>query len=258
MKRHIVILAVAALTFTACGSSNDTPSGSNTSDAASQPSDTSGAASSKPGSGGTLRIGRTESFDGWVLDSAAAYATYQSHPAVFEPLTRFAADGAGVEPGLAESWAFDDATDTWTFVLRSDAAFSNGDPVTSADVVFSYGVWSAGFNFGGSFAQVASVQAVDDHAITFAMSAPDATLPALLSGSIAGVMPNDFAGMTEDEFYNAPIGAGPYMVKEWSSGGDITLAAEPALLRDRSPVLPDGRVRVGARRQRTGSSVRGG
>jgi hypothetical protein len=34
----------------------------------------------------TLNVVRAESFDGWVLDSAAAYATYQTHPAVLEGL----------------------------------------------------------------------------------------------------------------------------------------------------------------------------
>lgn len=178
---------------------------------------------SAPGSGGTLTVGRSESFDGWVLDSAAAYATYQTHPAVFEPLLRFAADGSNVEAGLAEEWAYDAATFTWTFTLRADAKFSNGQPVTSADVVFSYGIWSTGINFGGSFAQVKEVVPVDALTVKFVMNAPDAVLPSLLSGSIAGVLPADFAGMTEEEFYANPIGAGPYVVKEWASGGRIVL-----------------------------------
>jgi ABC-type transport system substrate-binding protein len=65
----------------------------------------------------TLHVYRSESFDGWVLDSAAAYASYQTHAAVMEPLLRFAADGIHVKPGLAESWTYDPATFTWTFVL---------------------------------------------------------------------------------------------------------------------------------------------
>jgi len=177
--------------------------------------------------GGTLTVGRVESFDGWNLDSAAAYATYQTHPAVLEPLLRFAADGQTVEAGLADVWTYDEATTTWTFTLRDGAAFSNGDPVTSADVVFSHGIWSTGFNFGGSFAQIAEVRAVDDRTIEFVMAAPDSILPALLSGSVAGVMPADFAGMTEEEYYADPIGAGPYAVAEWSSGGRIVLERNP-------------------------------
>ncbi|MFM2073474.1 MAG: hypothetical protein RLZZ623_3738 [Actinomycetota bacterium] len=194
-------------------------------------SDSNGAASPSnsgtPAKGGTLTIGRSESFDGWVMDSAAAYATYQTHAAVFEPLLRFSADGATVEPGLAEKWTYDDATYTWTFNLRANAKFSNGQPVTSADVVFSYGIWSAGINFGGSFAQIKQVVPVDDHTVAFVMNAPDAVLPSLLSGSVAGILPADFAGMTADAFYAKPIGAGPYMVKEWASGGRIVLDRNP-------------------------------
>lgn len=189
--------------------------------------------------GGTLTVGRTESFDGWVLDSAAAYATYQTHPAVFEPLLRFGPDGASVEPGLAEEWTYDEASMTWTFTLRDNARFSNGNAVTSADVVFSYGVWSTGFNFGGSFAQVAAVQAIDDRTVEFTMAAPDTVLPALLSGSIAGVMPADFAGMSEDEFYADPIGAGPYMVDEWSSGGRIVLVRNPHYYDETRPYFDE-------------------
>ena len=186
---------------------------------------TDGAASSS--AGGTLRDGRAESFDGWVLDSAAAYATYQTHAAVFEPLLRFAPDGTNVEPGLAETWVYDEAAMTWTFTLRSNAKFSDGSPVTSADVVFSYGLWSSGPNFGGSFGQVADVKAVDDRTIAFTMKAPDAVLPSLLSASIAGVLPADFGGRSEKDFYAKPIGAGPYRVTKWSSGGRIELERNP-------------------------------
>lgn len=191
------------------------------------------------GSNKTLTVARLESFDGWKLDSAAAYSTYQTHPAVFEPLLRFSSDGASVEPGLAEKWTYDEPTTSWTFNLRTNAAFSNGEPVTSADVVFSYGVWSAGINFGGSFSQIADVVAVDDHTVTFVMKAPDSVLPALLSGSVAGVLPKDYAGMTEDDFYADPIGAGPYTVKEWSTGGRIVLDRNPSYYASDRPYFDE-------------------
>ena len=38
--------------------------------------------------GGTLRVSRFESFDGWVMDEAAAYVSYNTHQAVMEPLVR--------------------------------------------------------------------------------------------------------------------------------------------------------------------------
>lgn len=217
MRARIIGAAlVALLSMTGCASS----------DSAGELG-TSSAGSTKPGAGGTLTVGRTESFDGWVLDSAAAYASYQTDAAVMEPLLRFAADGSSVEPGLAETWKYDETTFTWTFTLRANAKFSNGQPVTSKDVVFSYGVWSTGINFGGSYAQIKVVVAVDDRTVQFVMNAPDAVLPSLLSGSVSGVMPADFAGMAKDAYYANPIGAGPYAVKEWSSGGRVVLERNP-------------------------------
>ena len=41
-------------------------------------------------------------------------------------------------PGVAKSWDYDDKTLTWTFHLRPEAKWSNGDPVTAQDFVFSF------------------------------------------------------------------------------------------------------------------------
>lgn len=182
-----------------------------------------GTAAENNSKGGPLHVYRSESFDGWNLDSAAAYASYQTDAAVIEPLLRFASDGQGVEPGLAKSWKYDAPSRSWTFVLQPGARFSDGKPVTSKDVVFSYGVWSKGVNFGSSFSHIDHVVAVDDHTVKFVMKAPDSTLPALLSGSVAGVMPANFGGRTSKAYYASPIGAGPYVVEHWTSGGRIEL-----------------------------------
>jgi oligopeptide transport system substrate-binding protein len=55
---------------------------------------------------------------------------------LFEGLTRIDASGA-VAPGIAESWTRT-APNTWVFKLRHDAKWSNGDPVTAADFVYSW------------------------------------------------------------------------------------------------------------------------
>lgn len=42
------------------------------------------------------------------------------------------------EPGVAERWQHNEDYSTWTFYLREDAKWSNGDPVLASDFVFSY------------------------------------------------------------------------------------------------------------------------
>ncbi|MBT6449434.1 MAG: hypothetical protein HOK62_01765, partial [Verrucomicrobiales bacterium] len=49
------------------------------------------------------------------------------HPQTLEP-----------QPGVAESWAISKDRKTYTFTLRKNAKWSNGDPVTAQDFVYSY------------------------------------------------------------------------------------------------------------------------
>ena len=45
---------------------------------------------------------------------------------------------AEVVPGVAESWQVSDDGLKYTFKLRQDAKWSNGDPVKASDFVFAY------------------------------------------------------------------------------------------------------------------------
>lgn len=55
---------------------------------------------------------------------------------LFEGLTVTDA-GGGPIPGVAHDWSSDDDLRVWTFRLREEARWSNGDPVTAYDFVFS-------------------------------------------------------------------------------------------------------------------------
>ena len=57
--------------------------------------------------------------------------------AVFEGLTRLRASDNAAEPGVAERWEISDDGRTYTFHLRDNARWSNGDPVTAADCLYS-------------------------------------------------------------------------------------------------------------------------
>jgi oligopeptide transport system substrate-binding protein len=56
---------------------------------------------------------------------------------LYEGLTVYDVSG-NVTPGVAESWSVSDDGLTYTFKLREDAKWSNGDPVTADDFVFSF------------------------------------------------------------------------------------------------------------------------
>ena len=57
---------------------------------------------------------------------------------LYEGLVRNNNQTSAIEPAVAESWETSDDGLTWTFHLRDDARWSNGDPVTADDFVYRY------------------------------------------------------------------------------------------------------------------------
>src|SRR5437899_7485706 len=58
---------------------------------------------------------------------------YALHDAMVKPMP-----GKALAPSLAESWSASEDGLSYDFVLRKDAKFHNGDPVTAEDVKFSF------------------------------------------------------------------------------------------------------------------------
>ena len=56
---------------------------------------------------------------------------------LFLGLTNINNETGAIEPELAESWTVSDDGLTWTFNLRQDAVWSDGNPVTAQDVEYS-------------------------------------------------------------------------------------------------------------------------
>lgn len=81
---------------------------------------------------------RGNSADPETLDQHKTSTTYEAHILrdMYEGLVAYSADGK-IIPGVAESWTVSDDGLTYTFKFREDAKWSNGDPVTAGDFVFS-------------------------------------------------------------------------------------------------------------------------
>lgn len=74
------------------------------------------------------------------LDPQTITGLSESHiiGALFEGLVNYDPKDLHPVPGVAESWTMAPDGKQWTFRLRTSARWSNGDPVTSADFLFSY------------------------------------------------------------------------------------------------------------------------
>jgi len=57
---------------------------------------------------------------------------------LWEPLVRFKLPEMEIEPAVAESWQISEDGKTYTFQLRRQAKWSNGDPVVAGDFIFAW------------------------------------------------------------------------------------------------------------------------
>ena len=100
-------------------------------------SSASASASVAPKTGGTMRVAMvppTGALDPVVMYDAGAIATVQQ---VCEYLA-WAENDLSLRPVLAESWTPDAAAKTWTFKLRQNVTFNNGQAMTADDVVATF------------------------------------------------------------------------------------------------------------------------
>ncbi|WP_405962201.1 ABC transporter substrate-binding protein [Streptomyces sp. NBC_00723] len=216
-------LTAAALLLSGCGSSGS----------ASPEKSATGPAKR----GGSLAMSLGSAIDTWNPQKALATQSFRVFPQVYASLLRSTPDGKKVLPALASSYKTDPAAKTLTFALNPAAKFSDGKPVTSADVKFSEGLWSKGELYGSYFSSIKSVETPDPKTVVFHLSQADETLPAVLSTANAAVFPDNYGGKSEAAYWKKPVGAGPFMINKEAVGQSISLARNPHYYRSGLPYL---------------------
>jgi peptide/nickel transport system substrate-binding protein len=129
--------------------------------------------------------------------------------------------GGKTVPGLAKSGAASANGLKWTFHLRPGLRFSDGTPLTSADVKATIDRAKADKSNGyaGLFAPITSVTAPDAQTAVFNLSRKYPSLPTILAEPEFLIMPK--AGLAKGKaFFRAPISAGPYKLVSWGGGND--------------------------------------
>lgn len=136
----VMALALLCATFAACGDTSGTSSGAGTSSAASDSGDSSAAEEGETatgGSGGTLNMRNT--MEPTSLNTLLATYAYDFTPinAMIECLYRDDENDVP-QPAGAETVDISDDKLVYTFHLREDATWSNGDPVVATDYEFAW------------------------------------------------------------------------------------------------------------------------
>src|SRR3982074_1386837 len=118
-----------------------------------------------------------------ILEARPGNATYQA--AMYDSLVGFDLAKGGLGPGVAERWVLSEDGLSWTFHLRPDLKFHNGDPLTAHDVKFSLERQMAPNSLAAAAASMKrsfkSIEVVDDLTIRINTLGPQIGLPAALS-----------------------------------------------------------------------------
>lgn len=138
-----------------------------------------------------------------------------------------ARDGDGnLIPALAESYAYDDATMTYTFKLKENVKWHDGETFTADDVKFTIEAIKNpenGSENAPNYEEIASIDVLGDYEIAFTLSEPNF---AFLDYMTMSIMPQHLLegeDMWQSDFFKKPVGTGPYKLDSWDVGQAITM-----------------------------------
>ena len=186
-----------------------------------------------------LVIGHSEVTESYDLAHAFNPTSGIVHTATYDTLVTFPAeDASSIEPNLATEWSVSDDGLTYTFELRDDVTFSNGDPLTADDVVFSFTrLQNVQSNPSFLADAIDSVEADGDSTVTITLSEPRPSFLAELVNTAfsvandtevmeAGGTNADDAAETDtaqDTFDQTSAGTGPYILESWTPQEETVL-----------------------------------
>lgn len=200
-------------------------------------------------------------------------AGHTMHIKMYTPLFVWNADSTDMEPFIVESYESNDDFTVWTFKLREDVYFSDGEQLTAHDVKFTADFMTApdinvenfnhvneayaqieGFDArrNGEADELAGVQVIDDFTFQYTLSTPNPRVYGRMYGTYVfpehaiDFEPADY--QTTDWWYNPDkqVGSGPFVVGDYRRDEYIELVpneyyfkGKPKLDRLVSRYFPD-------------------
>jgi peptide/nickel transport system substrate-binding protein len=140
---------------------------------------------------------------------------------IYETLTKINADGS-TTPLLAERWTPSADLKSWTFKLRGDARFHNGEPFNAQVVKFSFERAVAKDSTNKDRATFNNIERIDTpDALTVVLTLKNGDPDLLFKlGQATAIMVEPKSAATNN---TQPTGTGPYRLDNWAKGSAVTL-----------------------------------
>lgn len=153
----------------------------------------------------------------------------------FDPCTGFGYTGSPIystlvkingddqlENDLATGYTVSNDALTWTFKIRDDVKFTNGDPLKASDVAFTFQTTKEKATYM-DLTMIESCKALDDTTVEFKLKKPCVTF--IYTVAQMGIVPenaySDQFGLEADQI----IGSGAYKMVQWDKGQQFILEA---------------------------------
>jgi ABC-type transport system substrate-binding protein len=132
----------------------------------------------------------------------------------------------------------------YTFTLRHGVRFQNGRELTADDVAYTINrvldpkTKSPGQSFflaiagaqdvaNGKAATASGIKALDKYTIRFTLVQPDVTFLNVMAMNFAYIVPKEVVAREGANFGHAPVGTGPFILKQWVSGQKLVFVRNP-------------------------------
>ena len=139
---------------------------------------------------------------------------------VFDTPLDFNNETQELEPNIVTEWSTEDAV-TYSFTLRDDVYFHNGEQLTADDVKFSYDRAPDTDSASTLGDLIKETRVIDDFHFEIELHSANVDLPYLLTLPTASIINRE--AVTENELEGTGIGSGPWMVDSYEFGDYMKL-----------------------------------
>ena len=187
--------------------------------------------------GGKVIIGTNELITSLSPLNPSVFGSNDILDLVYMHLHRIDPITGKMKPELASSWEFSEDLSSIIYYLRDDIKWSDGQPVTAEDVVYTYDIMKDPKTNYPNIARlrfIKEVSLIGPNAVKFTF---DRVYADLLTDSDLMIIPKHVYAAAPADFGTKTIVCnGPYKVKEWSYGSVLVLEANDVYYRGKPPL----------------------
>jgi peptide/nickel transport system substrate-binding protein len=199
---------------------------------------TTGTASAQDAEPQVFTVGHWRDVDSMNPAVGLTVGAFEAWNIQYATLTDKAAKDFSVTPGLAESWKGSPDGKTWTYELRPNLKWSDGEALTAEDIAYTVnrsreGEW---LNYSAAVAHL-KAKAIDPVTVEIKSSVPDPKLPVIDVHIVPKHVYGKFSAKEVTRYDGQDgVGSGPYVLAELEKGRFARFTANPHYWRGKPPL----------------------